>query len=223
MKKFTMKKIKISAPQPFFSIIITTYNRAHLIKRAINSLVSQTEEDWEAIIIDDESTDNTHDQILQYISNNPKIRYIRKTHGGEVESKNKGIYSSNGKFVSFLDSDDEYDPDHLKSRKRILLKNPEVKFLYGGVKIIGDQYVPDRFDYSKKIHLKDCVIGGTFFVERHCLISLNGFSEALIGTDAVLFERAEKDKIEMMKVNIPSYIYHREYQDSITHSVLMSL
>ncbi len=218
-----MKKIKISAPQPFFSIIITTYNRAHLIKRAINSLVSQTEEDWEAIIIDDESTDNTHDQILQYISNNPKIRYIRKTHGGEVESKNKGIYSSNGKFVSFLDSDDEYDPDHLKSRKRILLKNPEVKFLYGGVKIIGDQYVPDRFDYSKKIHLKDCVIGGTFFVERHCLISLNGFSEALIGTDAVLFERAEKDKIEMMKVNIPSYIYHREYQDSITHSVLMSL
>lgn len=223
MKKVTMKKIKTSAPQPFFSIIITTYNRAHLIKRAINSLVSQTEEDWEAIIVDDESTDNTHDQILQYISNNPKIRYIRKTHGGEVESKNKGIYSSNGKFVSFLDSDDEYDPDHLKSRKRILLKNPSVKFLYGGVKIIGDQYVPDRFDYSKKIHLKDCVIGGTFFVERHCLISLNGFSEALIGTDAVLFERAEKDKIEMMKVNIPSYIYHREYQDSITHSVLMSL
>ena len=140
-----------------------------------------------------------------------------------MESKNKGIYSSNGKFVSFLDSDDEYDPDHLKSRKRILLKNPSVKFLYGGAKIIGDQYVPDRFDYSKKIHLKDCVIGGTFFVERHSLISLNGFSEAPIGTDAVLFERAKKDKVEMMMVNIPSYIYHREYQDSITHSVLMSL
>lgn len=214
-----MKNIKISVPKPFFSIIITTYNREQLIKRAIDSLIFQTEEDWEAIIVDDESTDNTYAQILPYIRLYAKIRYIRITHGGEAKSKNEGIYSANGKFVSFLDSDDEYDRNHLKSRKHILLQNPSVKFLYGGANIIGNQFVPDRFDYSKRINLRNCAIGGTFFIERHSLISLNGFSKAPIGADAVLFERAKEAKIEMMRTIIPTYIYHRESQDSITHSM----
>ena len=53
--------------QPMFSIVITTFNRAQLLKRALKSLVSQTENDWEAVIVDDGSTDNTHKQILHYL------------------------------------------------------------------------------------------------------------------------------------------------------------
>lgn len=205
---------------PFFSIIIATFNRAKLLKRAIDSLVAQTEVDWEAIIVDDESTDDTYTQILPYLLGNDKIKYLRKGHSGEVQSKNRGLHASSGKFISFLDSDDEYHPEHLKLRKRLLLQHPTVKFLHGGLEVIGSPYVPDRFDHSAKIHLKDCVVGGTFFIERDILLSLNGFSKILMGTDADLFERAKEAKIEMMKTNIPTYIYHHEIQDSLTNKIL---
>ncbi|MDD2197265.1 MAG: glycosyltransferase family A protein [Bacteroidales bacterium] len=218
-----MDNLSIKTPQPFFSIVIATYNRANLVKRALKSLISQTETDWEAIIINDGSTDNTYEQILPYIKDYAKIRYVRKVHSGVVQSKNKGINLSNGKYISFLDSDDEYSSNHLKTRKQILLDNPTVKFLYGGVEIIGNQYVPDRFDHSKKIHLSKCVIGGTFFIERQSLISLSGFSEVPIGTDADLFERAENAKIKMMETNLPSYIYNRTSKDSITNRMLLSV
>jgi len=203
--------------QPFFSVIITTYNRSDLIKRALDSLLSQTEQDWEAIIVDDESTDNTYHQILPYIQLNPGIRYFRKNHSGEAMSKNTGIDFSTGKFITFLDSDDEYEPHHLQSRKEILIHNPTVKFLHGGVKIIGNQYVPDRFDYNKKIHLSKCTIGGTFFIEKEVMIKLKGFRKIILGTDADFFDRALEAGIPIRETRVPTYVYHHENEDSITN------
>jgi len=213
---------KTSVTTPFFSIIIATYNRAQLLKRALDSLVLQTEEDWEAVIIDDGSTDNTTVEILPYLKKHPKIKYFKNVHRGEAASKNEGLRLSTGKFISFLDSDDEYAPTHLQTRKHLLLENPQLKFLHGGVNIIGNQFVPDRFDQTKKIHLNDCVIGGTFFIEKNVFTSLNGYQEIYLGTDADLFERAEASQIEIMKTDIPTYIYHHETLDSITNNLFMN-
>lgn len=210
---------EILISQPFFSIIITAYNRSQLIKRALDSLVSQAEKDWEAIIIDDESTDNTYSQVLPYLRSYKKIKYLKRAHSGEAMSKNNGIELSCGKYVSFLDSDDEYDPIHLKSRKSILIQNPSIRFLYGGVIILGNQFVPDRINPTKKINLADCVIGGTFFIERNTLISLNGFKQILLGPDAELFDRAKVARIEMMETKLPTYIYHHDTEDSITNKL----
>ncbi len=209
--------------QPFFSVIITTYNRAQLLRRALNSLVSQTEEDWEAIIVDDESTDDTYLQVLPYLTTYVKIKYIKKAHSGEALSKNEGIRVSNGRFISFLDSDDEYDPGHLDSRKAILMQNPLVKFLYGGVKIIGNQFVPDRDNPGEKVNLENCVIGGTFFVERNLFISLKGFRKIYLGTDADLFDRIKRREVPMMETRLPTYIYHHETQDSITNKLYFDM
>ena len=208
--------------QPFFSIIITTYNRANILKRALESMISQTEKDWEAIIVDDESVDDTYLQVLPYLRSTNKIKYLRKVHSGEAFSKNAGIYESSGKFISFLDSDDEYSPEHLQSRKAILMQNPSVRFLYGGVKIIGNQYVPDRFDYSQKIRLSECVIGGTFFIERGVLFLLKGFRNIELGTDADLFDRAKQLGIIFKETNLATYIYHHENEDSITNMLIKS-
>jgi glycosyltransferase involved in cell wall biosynthesis len=217
--RHTDKSIK-TGTQPFFSIIITTYNRAGIIKKALDSLLSQKERDWEAIIIDDESSDDTYARVLPYLKENRAFRYYRNIHSGEAMSKNKGINLSTGKFVSFLDSDDEYNPGHLHSRKAILLQDPSIKFLYGGVYIIGNQYVPDRFDYNKRIHLSECAIGGTFFIERKTLIDLKGFRKIILGTDADLFERAVKSGISMKETKLPTYIYHHENEDSITNMMI---
>ncbi len=204
---------------PFFSVVITTYNRSLLIIRALGSLIKQTEVDWEAVIIDDGSTDNTYENIFFYLSAYPKIKYLYIKHRGAVKAKNKGIKASSGKYVTFLDSDDEYHPRHLEYRKRILLKDPQIRFIYGGAKITGNQYVPDKTDPSKIIHLDKCVIGGTFVIERNTMVSLKGFREIMPGSDADLYERAIKHKIPMKECKLPTYIYHHENPDSITNQM----
>lgn len=204
---------------PFFSVIITTYNRSALLKRALDSLIAQTETEWEAIIVDDGSTDNTTSLIKPYLENGNKIKYVYQKNAGYAMAKNTGVFLSKGKFITFLDSDDEYMPTHLETRKTILEKNPEVQFLHGGVKVIGSQYVPDRFDFNKMIPLSECEIGGTFFIKREVAVSFNGFKKMQLGSDGDFFERINKAGINIMKTQIPTYIYHRENANSITNKL----
>jgi len=204
---------------PFFSVVIATYNRTELLKRALKSLIGQTEKEWEGIIVDDGSTDGTHQKILPFLQSYPQLKYLSKSHNGGVPSKNHGIKASSGKFITFLDSDDEYHPSHLESRKEFLMQNPDVRFLYGGVKILGEQYVPDIKNLSRKIHLNDCLIGGTFFIERETLLSLDGFHEMIMGSDHDLFQRARKKMIKMATIDRPTYVYHHENPDSVTNII----
>ncbi|MEO8961845.1 MAG: glycosyltransferase family A protein [Ginsengibacter sp.] len=204
----------------FFSVIITTYNRSSLLKRALDSLVAQTETDWGAIIIDDGSTDNTACIVKPYLAWNNKIKYLKQKSKGATFSKNTGIFLSEGKFVTFLDSDDEYSAAHLASRKIILLKNKKIELLHGGVKVIGNHYVPDRFDYNKIVPLSRCAIGGTFFIKKNIALLLNGFTEIPLGSDADFLERANKAGINTMKTELPTYLYHRETENSITNNLM---
>ena len=217
MKKTENKYTEFALP--FFSVIITAYNRAALLKRALNSLMAQTENDWEAIVIDDGSTDGAALQISSYLKLSNKINFIRQESKGATGSKNEGILLSTGTFITFLDSDDEYSPLHLETRKKILEENPSVEFLYGGVNVIGSQYVPDMFDYGKMIHLSDCVIGGSFFVRRQLAWSLKGFRDMPLGSDADFFNRVNKAGAIIIKTEAPTYIYHRETANSITNNL----
>lgn len=205
---------------PKFSIILTTYNRSRLLVRALNSLVAQTFKDWEGIIIDDGSTDDTEDEVRKFILGYENIHYFRQENRGEAGAKNKGISLSCGQYISFLDSDDEYSHDHLETRNRILIRYPGIQILHGGVKIIGDEYVPDRKNPSRMIHLSDCIIGGTFFIEQKAMQILGGLSDMPIGADSDLFERAVGMNMKISKTKLPTYIYHRTSQDSITHNFL---
>ena len=90
-----------SYPRPLFSIVIATYNRAQLVTRALRSLIAQTEDDWEAIVIDDESTDNTYEQMLPFLFEYPNIKYYWKAHGGEASAKNEGIWCFSGELYYF--------------------------------------------------------------------------------------------------------------------------
>ncbi len=207
------------AKQPFFSVVIATFNRAGLLKRALESLIRQTEKEWEAIVVDDGSTDDTYESISPYLKSFEGIKHFSKPHSGMVSTKNQGIGLAVGKFITFLDSDDEYHPSHLESRRRFLEDNPEVMFLYGGVKILGNPYVPDKNDPSARIHLSKCIIGGTFFVERETLHSLGGFQEITLGSDFNLWKRAKQRKVAIAEISEPTYIYHRSDPDSLTNRV----
>lgn len=205
--------------QPFFSVIITTYNRKMLLRRALQSLIQQTETDWEAIIIDDGSTDNTEFEIKPFLNDN-RLQFIYQKNTGYSLAKNSGIFLAKGKYVTFLDSDDEYLLSHLETRKEILTQHPEIDFLYGGLSVIGNEYVPDRFDNRKLVHLNDCVIGGTFFIKKELAFSLNGFRDIAMGSDAEFFERVGATGSVIQKTSMPTYIYHRENPDSLTNLMM---
>lgn len=212
-----MKTTKLISKQPFFSVIIATYNRENLLKRAINSLLLQTEPNWEAIIVDDGSTDFTSDVISYYKEKDQRIKTIFQSNQGSLKAKNTGIFAANGNYITFLDSDDEYDQDHLLLRKNIILANPDTDMLHGGFTVFGNPYVADRFDTTKLIHLNNCTIGGTFFIKREILHSLNGFSGNEYGFDAEFMERVKTKNLSILQVTHPTYFYHREHDYSLTH------
>lgn len=209
--------------KPLFSIVIATYNRGHLLKRALNSLLQQTEKNWEAWIIDDGSTDQTEKITSSYLKQFSNIHYHKQANQGEAKAKNTGIKVSRGEFVTFLDSDDEYEPNHLMIRKTLLKINPSIDMVHGGLRIVGDAYVPDCYHIGKKIHLKKCIVGGTFFIKRKELIALNGLKEMAIGNDAELFKRASQAGLKIVKTLSPTYVYHRTIQNSITNNYWKSI
>ena len=205
-----------------FSVIITTYNRAEFLKNALDSLIAQTENDWEAIVIDDGSIDNTTAIVQQYIHQEYPIKYYKQINSGDALAKNKGISLSSGEFITFLDSDDAYEMHHLENRKNILDQHKNIQLLHGGVKIIGDEFVPDIHNLNQQIHLSDCVIGATFFIRRDIISLVTGIKPMALGSDADLFERATMLGLNIMKTDIPTYIYNRVNENSITHQFAKS-
>ena len=202
---------------PYFSVVIPCFNRANFLPISIKSVLKQSFQDFEIIIIDDGSTDNTKSVVSSF--NCDKIKYFYKENEERNIARNYGVEKASGKYIVFLDSDDEYSPAHLETRKALLMKNNEVEFLYGGVKVIGSEYVPDRHNYQKMVHLSTCAIGGTFFIKKRVSLLLNGFIEMPLGSDGDLFERACNMGINMLKTEIPNYIYHSETLNSITNNI----
>ncbi len=114
-------------PAPFFSVIIPTYNRAGLIGATIHSLLQQTFTDFEIIVVDDGSTDNTAEAIAQL--NEPRIKYFKKENGGVSSARNYGIDKSVGTYLNFFDSDDLAYPNHLQEAKSFIDTHPEAKII----------------------------------------------------------------------------------------------
>ncbi|UZR92539.1 glycosyltransferase family 2 protein [Chondrinema litorale] len=105
-----------------FSIILPTYNRDNLLSKAIESVQNQTFEDWELIIVDDGSTDNTVEVIKNYQSD-LRIKYIYQENAERSTARNNGIKNAKGQYICFLDSDDYYLSNHLSVFYNEIIKN----------------------------------------------------------------------------------------------------
>lgn len=113
---------------PFFSIILPTYNRAHFLPKAIESVLKQTFEDWELIIVDDGSTDNTKEVVAKY--QDSRIRYIYQKNQERSAARNNGIDQAQGEYICFLDSDDYYLPERLQKLFEIIIKTVDNEKLF---------------------------------------------------------------------------------------------
>lgn len=206
--------------QPFFSVIVRSYNRAYILPRALESLLAQTETDFEVLIVDDGSSDDTFAIARAYSQKMPTLRYLYHPNKGVAYASNTGIAAAVGRYITWLDSDDYYHPDHLASRRTILEADPDLEFLHGGIEIIGDVYVPDKYDPSKRVSLHDCPVGGTFVTAREMTVRLGGFPIVKFGVDSGFLETAQAAGIRIEKINTPqTYIYDRTSPDSVLNIV----
>lgn len=109
---------------PTVSIVIPTYNRQRLVQETIDSVLRQSFSDWELLVIDDGSTDETATVLTERYGNS--IRYVHQQNQGESAARNKGITLAQGKYVAFLDSDDLWLPNKLQRQVEVLDSQTEV-------------------------------------------------------------------------------------------------
>lgn len=106
------------ATAPFFSVVIPVYNRAGVLQRALASVLAQSDQGFEIIVIDDGSSDNPECVVAEIAD--PRIQFIRQDNRGGGAARNVGIDKARGQFIAFLDSDDEFLPRHLEAMKNLL-------------------------------------------------------------------------------------------------------
>jgi glycosyltransferase involved in cell wall biosynthesis len=130
-------KVNSKLMNPFFSIIIPTYNRAHMISKAIDSVIAQTFENLELIIVDDGSTDNTKELVASYQVKDSRIQYIYQENAERSAARNNGIRNAHGKYICFLDSDDSYYIDNLENWFVFIVKNKQpISFMFCEMSIV---------------------------------------------------------------------------------------
>ncbi|MFQ5589974.1 MAG: glycosyltransferase family 2 protein [Phycisphaerae bacterium] len=116
---------------PSVSVIIPTYNRATVLPRALDSVIAQTMDDWEIVLVDDGSTDRTAALAARYKTKlGDRLRYLRQSNGGSSDARNAGIDACRGQLVAFLDSDDEFLPHKLARQLELLELRPELGLVY---------------------------------------------------------------------------------------------
>ena len=106
------------------SVIVTTYNYAQFVREAINSVLGQTIEDLQVLVVDDGSTDNTADILASL--DDPRIEVIRTSHQGSCATRNEGLARARGDFIAFLDADDHFRPDKLERQVRMMKAEPDL-------------------------------------------------------------------------------------------------
>jgi glycosyltransferase involved in cell wall biosynthesis len=174
---------------PQVSVIIPTYNRALFVGEAIQSVLGQTFSDFELIIVDDGSTDDTETVVAQF--NDLRIRYIRHDNMGISGARNTGIRNARGQYIAFLDSDDLWLPQLLEVEVPILDQNPDVGVICAkaqGIDSAGSLTFESRGYFQKYPNqtLKSMLYGDftciqTNLARRQCFERAGLFDESLVG------------------------------------------
>lgn len=167
------------------SVIIPTYNSSQFLREAVQSVLQQTFADFEIIVIDDGSTDNTAEMMQQFEG---KVIYIYQKNQGVSAARNNGIKASKGKYVAFLDSDDVWLPTKLEKQIKAIHQNPTKKVCYTEYFSVSQEMRPKdlRRIRSENYVLQDLLLLGNVvgppsavIAERDIFDQIGDFDESL--------------------------------------------
>lgn len=137
---------------PLISVIVPCYNQARYLDEAVQSVLAQTYSNWECMIVNDGSPDDTAAVAQAWCKKDPRIKYVEKPNGGLSSARNKGISMAGGEFVLPLDADDKISPEYIEGCLREFKTTPATKVVYGKAvyfgKKTGDWELP-TYNYHK--------------------------------------------------------------------------
>jgi CMP-N-acetylneuraminic acid synthetase/GT2 family glycosyltransferase len=204
------------------SIIITAHNYGKYLSQAIESTLCQNFEEYEVIVVNDGSTDNTLD-ILKKYNSNPRIRIFHLNGIGLAAASNYGIRMSQGQYVIRLDADDYFDENILLVESRILDKHPEIGMVY------PDYFLVDKYgnimehvrlqkinDEVKLLDRNPLAAGAMY--RRTCYDSIGGYNEALRYQEDYDFWIRFIEKFNVYNVNLP-LMYYRKHDKSMSNNL----
>lgn len=168
------------------SVITPTYNRARFLPAAVASVLSQTFGDFELIIVDDGSEDNTPDVLKPFFADR-RVRYVYQENQGQSHARNLALKQATGDFIAFLDSDDVWARDKLEKQLAVFRANSEVDIVHGDEAIINEQgsvvSLQNMRRYSGRITrylLADNSVSiTTALVRRRCFDEMGGFDTSV--------------------------------------------
>ena len=169
--------------EPLVSVVIPTFNHAKFLRRTLESVIAQTFDNWEAIVVNNFSTDETIDVVQSF--NDDRIKLINFSNNGIIAaSRNRGIHDSRGQYVAFLDSDDNWYPGKLQ--KCLDQAKLGAQFVcHGELWINSDlstrtvMYGPaSRADYLSLLYHGNCISTSATFIETQLLRAVSGFDES---------------------------------------------
>lgn len=177
-------------PEPHVSVVIPTYNCSAYLTEAVESVLAQTFRDFEVLVIDDGSTDETAAVMRRY---GPPVRYIRQPNRGVAVARNHGIEQSRGRYVAFLDADDTWLPHKLERQLAALKRHPDHRACYSAFVVVTSDLQPLGVTRSQRqgsalqdLLLRGNVIGtpSTVLCERSLTLAAGGFDPRLsLGAD----------------------------------------
>jgi len=190
----------VSCDLPFISVVIPSYNRSHCVCNAILSVMSQTFTDYEIIVVDDGSTDNTEEALQPYLL---KIAHIFQKNKGVSAARNTGIRAAKGKWIAFLDSDDEWLPGKLAQQVKDVSQYPDAVLSCTNVSFEGKNgmvsidflktcrnFVSHQVEFIQEPLCKSYACTSTVLARRDAIFAAGLFDEELsIYEDIDLFFR----------------------------------
>ncbi len=151
--------MSIANPTPRVSVIIPAYNGSRYIAQAVESVISQTYKNWEIIVVDDGSTDDTRQALQPYVE---KIRYVYQENQGVAAARNRGIQESRGELIAFLDQDDFFLSDKLAGQVALFDAQPSLGIVNSGWRMVKEQgesiFDVTPWEYLPQLDLKTWIV-----------------------------------------------------------------
>lgn len=207
---------------PLVSVIIPTYGRAQLLSRAIDSVLKQTYQNLEIIVINDNDLNSEHYQptimIMKRYENNPKVKFVSdgRNVGGSL-ARNKGIDASLGEYITFLDDDDYYYAEKINTQLRELIENKANGCVCNMDILKNGNIINDSRSYARVKSLENFLVYGNCFtpmllVEKNVLKAVNSFTKAPRFQDHILLIKILNKKFKIHHVN-ESLFVHNDHED----------
>lgn len=202
--------------KPRFSIIMPAYNDEEFIEEAIESVLRQTYQSFELVVVDDGSTDNTP-AILSRYEEHPKVRIVRQKNGGTAAARNTAMKYARGEYYAFLDSDDFYTPDRLQAIDQFIESQPGAKCLATNVTIWNGKEITGTFGNGKldKLLVEGCtwengIVFGGIVIDSQVISKIGGFSTKYQTLeDREMFYRLLANGYEIPFLEHHGYFYRR--------------